>query len=411
LIRILFLTESFYPVLGGGEQHIRVLAQRLVESGMGATVVTRRGETAWPSETTLDGIRIVRVPPPGPGRPGKYAMSLPALAAIRREPHDVLVVRGTRVLGLPGLLAGRARGRPVVLQPELNGEMTGDVYLWGTPFAEGSLGRVVRALVALRNTFFRDADAFVAMSRKIRDELLATGVAEERIALIPHGVDTERFRPALAGEQAALRARLHLPRAALLVIFTGRLLKGKGLGALVDAFAAVAGGDPRPHLLLVGSGAGQTLSVEAEIAARVEERGLGARVTFTGRVENVEDYLRASDIFVFPSVFEALGLSLLEAAACGLPCLGSRTGGIVDVIEDGRSGCLVEPGDPEALAAALTALLNDPDQRMAMGARAREVALSRFDLKDMVDRYRSLFAELTRSSRPDRAPCAPGALA
>jgi glycosyltransferase involved in cell wall biosynthesis len=407
LIRILFLTESFHPVLGGGEQHIRALGERLVQSGMGATVVTRRGQASWAREELLGGIRVVRVFPPGPGRTGKYAMVLPALAAVRREPHDLLVVRGTRVLGLPGLLAGRARGRPVVLQPDLNGELSGEVYLWGTPWAQGPARPLVRGAVALRNALLRDADAFVAMSRQIRDELLGAGVARERIALIPHGVDTERYHPADGSERTDLRERLRLPASALLVTYTGRLLKGKGLETLVEAFATLAARDPRPHLLLVGSGAGQALSVEAEIRAGVEARGLGGRVTFTGRVENVEDYLRASDVFAFPSLFEALGLSLLEAAACGLPCVGSRTGGIVDVIEDGASGLLVLPGDAEALAGALATLASDPGRRLAMGRRGRDVVLSRFDVEDSVDRYRGLFREL--SARAAGPPPASGA--
>jgi len=409
LTRILFLTESFHPVLGGGEQHIRALGERLVEGGMGVTVVTRRGHPSWAQEELLGGTRVVRVFPPGPGRTGKYGMVLPALAALWREPHDLLVVRGTRVLGLPGLLAGRARRRPVVLQPDLNGEMSGEVYLWGTPWARGPAGSLVRGGVALRNILFRDADAFVAMSRQIRAELLGAGVAEERVTLIPHGVDTGRYHPVDARERADLRARLGLPASALLVTYTGRLLKGKGLETLIEAFAALAARDARAHLLLVGTGAGQALSIEAEIKSGVAARGLGERVTFTGRVENVEDFLRASDVFAFPSVFEALGLSLLEAAACGLPCVGSRTGGIVDVIEDGRSGLLVLPDDGPALAGALIALASDPDQRQAMGMRGREVALSRFDVEDSIDRYRSLFRELC--SRAAASPTARGGAA
>jgi glycosyltransferase involved in cell wall biosynthesis len=403
LIRVLFLTESFHPVLGGGEQHIRALGERLVQAGMGATVVTRRGEASWAREELLGGIRVVRVSPPGPGRTGKYAMVLPALAEVWREPHDLLVVRGTRILGLPGLLAARARRRPVVLQPELNGEMSGEVYLWGRAWAQGPAGSLLRAGVALRNALLRDADAFVAMSRAIREELLSAGVADERIALIPHGVDTGRFRPADERERTDLRGRLGLPASALLVTSTGRLLRGKGLETLIEAFATLAARDPRPHLLIVGSGAGQALSIEAEIRADVEARGLGGRVTFTGRVENVEDYLRASDVFAFPSLFEALGLSLLEAAACGLPCVGSRTGGIVDVIEDGRSGLLMLPGDAPALAGALLTLASDPARRRAMGMRGRDVAVSRFDVEDSIDRYRSLFHELCPRAAGPRA--------
>jgi glycosyltransferase involved in cell wall biosynthesis len=117
-------------------------------------------------------------------------------------------------------------------------------------------------------------------------------------------------------------------------------------------------------------------------------------VVFTGRLDDVAPALRASDVFVFPSLFEALGISLIEAAACGLPAVASRTGGIVDVLGDGRAGLLVAPGDAGALAAALRALLRDPARRAALAAGARATACERFDLRDSLERYRFLFLEL-----------------
>jgi glycosyltransferase involved in cell wall biosynthesis len=412
--RVLFLAESFHPVLGGGETHVLRLGSTLVAAGDAATVVTRRGEPSWPAEEVVHGIRVVRVPPSGPGRTGKFLMIPAAFRAVLREArgHDVLVVRGTRVLGLPGLAAARASSLGVVMQPETNGELSGEAWTWGKAWGAGPAGRLARALFATRNRLLRDADAFVAMSRAIREEMLAAGVPAERIALLPHGVDTERFRPAEPGERAALRARLGLPDG-VLAAWSGRLLRGKGLETLLDAFARAAGDVPGLRLLLVGSGEGQALSVDDDLRRRAREAGLAERVVFTGRVERVEDVLRAADLFVFPSVFEALGIALVEAAACGLPAVASRTGGIVDVVVDGRSGLLVGPADATALAEGLRALGTDPDRRGAMGREARRIALARFDERDSLDRYRAVFREVTprraSSSRPGRAPRAGGA--
>jgi glycosyltransferase involved in cell wall biosynthesis len=395
LIRVLFLTESFHPVLGGGETHVRQLGGALVARGHQATVITRRGEASWPAEDEVDGIRVTRVPPAGPGRLGKYLMVSGALRALAREGpgHDVIVVRNTRVLGVPGLLAARALERPVILQPETNGELSGEALTWG--WSRGrTLAPVVRGVVAARNLWFRDADAFVAMSTKIQEEMAGAGIARERIALIHHGVDTERFRPAGPRERDALRRSLGLPRG-VLAIFTGRLLRGKGLETLLEAFGAVAAARPDPHLVLVGSGEGQALSVEEDLRAEVRARGLEERVVFAGRQDAVESYLRAADMFVFPSVFEALGISLVEAAACGLPAVASRTGGIVDVVEDGRSGLLVAPGRASELASALASLESDASRREAMGDRARDVALARFDERDAALRYRALFRQVS----------------
>jgi glycosyltransferase involved in cell wall biosynthesis len=157
----------------------------------------------------------------------------------------------------------------------------------------------------------------------------------------------------------------------------------------------VAAARPDVQLVLVGSGDGQALSVEDDLRADVRARRLEERVVFAGRQDAVEGHLRAADVFVFPSVFEALGISLVEAAACGLPAVASRTGGIVDVVEDGRSGLLVTPGRASELASALASLVGDATRREAMGDRARQVALSRFDERDTVLRYRALFRQVS----------------
>jgi len=233
------------------------------------------------------------------------------------------------------------------------------------------------------------------MSRLIRDEMQAASVPAERIRLLPHGVDTVRFHPPSPDERAALRGRLGLPQG-LLAVYSGRLLRGKGLETLVEALGVSS--VPRDlHVVLLGSGEGQALDATEGLRQRVAQRGLEARVVFAGRRDRVEDYLRACDLFVFPSLFEALGIALVEAAACGLPAIASRTGGIVDVVDDAHSGLLVPPGDPAALAGALSALAGDAARRAAMGAAARAVAVSRFDERDVLEGYRALFREVSSS--------------
>jgi glycosyltransferase involved in cell wall biosynthesis len=391
----MFVAESFHPVLGGGEQQVRTLATALAAGGWPCAVLTRRSQADWPAEEWLDGVRIVRVGPSGPARAGKYAMVPAVVAGLWRErsSYDLAVVRGTRVLGLPVLLAARALGKRVVLQCEISGEMSGEVYTWGTRWHRPVVRRVVSKLARLRNRLFADADALVAISAHTRAEFLAAGLPAERVIALPHGVDCERFRPADGVERAALRERLGLPRAGPLLTFTGRLLRGKGVEVLLEAFAALASDAGAAQLAIVGSGSGQALSVEDELRQSVRRLGLESRVTFTGRVENVPDYLRASDAFVFPSFFEAMPLSVIEALGCGLAVVATPVGGIVDLIEAGRTGLLVPPGDAPALARAIGRVSGDERLRSDLGRSARAVALARFDARENVARYRTLFAE------------------
>ena len=362
-------------------------------------VLTRRTRRGWAREELLGDVAVLRVGPSGAGRLFKYAM-VPAVAAgllRERRRYDVIVVRGGRILALPALAVGHALRKAVVLQAEVSGEISGEIYTWGTRLHRSPVRQVVAALARVRNRLLRRADAFVAVASHIAREYVRGGLPASRIELIPHGVDTARFRPADPGEKRLLRDRLGLPQGSPLVVFTGRLVRGKGVDVLIQAFAGLV--DPRWRLLLVGSGDGQPLSVEAELRVQADTPALLGRVIFTGRVDNVADYLRASDVFAFPSYFEAMPLSVLEAAASGLPCVTTAVGGIVDVIVDGVSGRLVPPGDPAALASAIHALLTDPTGAAALGRQARALVVDRFDRDKGFERYLELFTRLAAGRR------------
>ena len=284
----------------------------------------------------------------------------------------MLVVRGTRVLGLPGPARG-PRPRPAGRAP------AGDqrrAERRGLHVGQGA----GRAAFAGRRCVTRSRRATGCCATPTRSwrcrgrsgtRCARPAIPAERIRLLPHGVDVERFRPASPDERRALRARLGLPEG-VLAVYSGRLLRGKGLETLVDAMALAALPRERCGSSLLGLGRGPARRRAGAPAAGERARPRGERDLRRAASTNVADYLRACDMFVFPSLFEALGIALVEAAACGLPAVASRTGGIVDVIEDGRSGALVPPGRPRTRsAAALAALAADPERRAAMGREAR----------------------------------------
>ena len=210
MTRVLFLTESFHPVLGGGEGHVRDLSRRLAASGMPATVITRRGDRAWPARETLDGVSVVRVPPAGPGRAGKYAMVPAALvAAVAR----VARLRRPRGPGDAGAGPARPRGGAIGAQggrAAAGGERRDDgrgVHLGhrarsAPPARRGEGGRGRAQPAPARRRRLRGHVAPHPARRSWR-----SGVAPEKVRHIPHGVDTERFRPATPEERAGAAAR------------------------------------------------------------------------------------------------------------------------------------------------------------------------------------------------------------
>lgn len=394
--RILLMAETYHPVLGGGEKHTRSLALGLGRLGFPVQVITRRSSGDL-SPTEVDGGVIVhRVGPSGKGRGKKFAMVPAALRLARKlaRESDVLMNGGTRVLALPARMAIAGSRCALVLRPELNGELDGSLALWGR--RSSSLERsLARAAAGLRNRLLRRTGAVVAISEAIAREAVDAGFLPDRVHRIPHGIDMSEYAPVSGEEKTSRRRALGLPVDRILVTYTGRLIEGKGLETLFAALRSLEA-IPSWHLVLVGSGAGQVISIEEKLRTDAEEGPLRGRVTFTGRVDNVAAFLQASDLFAFPTLDEALGMSAVEAQACGLPAVASRTGGVPDIVEDGVTGILVPPGETGPLAEALRTLLRDPESRATFALAARERAKERFAFDTMVTRYAGLFRSLAR---------------
>jgi glycosyltransferase involved in cell wall biosynthesis len=193
-----------------------------------------------------------------------------------------------------------------------------------------------------------------------RGEVLAQGSIS--------GVDARRFT-ADATVRAAARRELDIPADAVIFLFVGRLSRDKGVLDLARAFAAVARAERNVWLLLIGPDEdGLTAGIRAT-AGEAE-----ARLRFLGMTDAPERYLPAGDVFVLPSYREGFGSVIIEAAAAGLPAIGTRIYGVVDAIEEGATGLLVPPGDVDALADAMRRLATDEAARLSLGAAARERA-------------------------------------
>jgi len=226
----------------------------------------------------------------------------------------------------------------------------------------------------------------------------------DKILEVPNGIDLVRFAPATADERRALRRELGLDVSRPMIVFVGFFSRDKQPGVLFDAWMKLqTDGRQDPALMFVGATKSAYFEVDAQITDRMEEeaagRGVSDRVIFTGATHRVQDYLRAADVFVLPSKREGLPVALLEAMACGLPCVASRLPGSTDtIITDEENGLLVPPGDATALAEALTLILRDPSRASALGAAARETIARRFANADIADQWLEAYDLLPAAS-------------
>jgi len=210
------------------------------------------------------------------------------------------------------------------------------------------------------------------------------GFSATRLALIPNAVDTDLFRP--MPDDSALRAAEGIPLDAPLIGLIGRLSRQKGHGGLFEALPAIWHAFPDAHVVLAGAG-----ELEQDLRAKASQIDPLGRIHFIGQQQNMSRILAALDIFVLPSLYEGLSFAVLEAMAAERAVVATAVDGTVEVIEDGRTGLLVPPGAPAALAAAITRLLADPPLRIQIGQAARQIILAHFDQRQMLARTFRLY--------------------
>jgi glycosyltransferase involved in cell wall biosynthesis len=309
----------------------------------------------------------------------------------RRRDYNLIVVSGLRLLGIPAMIAARLLGKRCILRSASCGELSG-AFIWDSPHlrGQGRPRRFFKALVGARNRLLLKADGFLGISRAIGEEYRACGVPDRKVAIVNNGTDTELFCPLAEAPRQDLRRRLGLPNRRM-AAYSGKLNRGKGLDFLLEVWKEFSAAHPDAHLVLIGSGDGSFLSQEDELRRFVAAHALSGRVTFTGYVQNVHEYLQCADVFVFPSENESLSNALIEALACGLPCLASNIGGIPDTVRDAFNGRLLPVRDAAAWRAALEALWRERALAAQWGRQGRERVLERNSMPSVALRHLEFF--------------------
>ncbi|MBI3670369.1 MAG: glycosyltransferase family 4 protein [Acidobacteria bacterium] len=225
---------------------------------------------------------------------------------------------------------------------------------------------------------YRAARRILTISRFVAESVVASGLPASQVEIVYEGVEV----PPLPSEEAqcVARRRWGVGEDETLVGCVGYLLPEKGQRFLIRALPAVREHFPNCRLLLAGHG-----PCRARLGNLVRDLQLESAVHFAGFVEDVAQVYAALDLFVFPSLAEPLGTSLVAAMAYGLPVVAVNSGGVPEYVTHGQTGLLVSAANPNAIAAAVTGLLRDPEQAHRLGGAARETIEQRFAAGHMVE--------------------------
>ncbi|MGY1652748.1 glycosyltransferase family 4 protein [Geodermatophilus sp. SYSU D01119] len=348
--RTLVVTNDFPPRQGGIQTFVAALLERRPPESLVVLASRSPGWEAYDAQLPYPVVRqrtSMLLPTPAAARA--------AAALVAGHGCDTVLFGAAAPLGLlaPGLRAAGARR----LVGITHGHETGWVAL---PVARQLVQRIAGGL-----------DVVTYISEYTRSRLAPALEGRARLAQLSPGVDVDRFTPAADG--TAVRRRYGLGEAPV-VVCVSRLVPRKGQDVLVAAWPRVLARHPGARLLLVGGG-------PDEARLRRAARSLGDAVVLTGPVptDRLPEHYAAGDVFAMPCRtrrggldVEGLGMVYLEAAACGLPVVAGTSGGAPEAVLDGESGTVVrDPRSPEAVAAAVSALLDDPARARAMGAAGR----------------------------------------
>ena len=403
--RVCFLTEVFSPPTPGGQALFAAqLAKGFTEAGLGVLVVTRQTEPPSATDERVGNVGVRRIPPAGHLKAKGWTAVIPILIFLLRtiallikymRTYDVILLMGAKILPMAAVLVGMICRKKVIIRIESPIELAQGISaesLQKMGISQSSLfSRVIRSV---QTRVLRRADSIIAISSEMRENLVALGIDPSRVQSIPNGIDTQKFCPVSLDAKIKIRHKLVLPTDKIIVTYTGRLAISKGLPMLVEIWPTLQEKYTDIHLVLVGSDAATHDSCLSDILQQIRQYQLEQSVTFVGDVDNVDEYLQASDLYVFPSEYEGFGLSMVEALACGLPAVVTDVGIAGELIRSRVNGLLVPPAKDSELLMSLIWLLEHRACWPTMADKARAAVLARYDLSVCLRRHYELILGL-----------------
>jgi rhamnosyl/mannosyltransferase len=369
-MKILHIYKDYYPVLGGMENHIKLLAEGQVKQGLEVTVLVTNNSFRSVLQN-INGVQVVKAGRLATIASTPLSLSLPLL--LRQQRPDIAHLHFPYPVGeLSYLLFGRASHMVITYHSDIVRQKT--LLLFYRPF----LWQVLRR-----------ADRIIATSPNYIESSPYLRPLKHKCRVVPLSIEIERFLDADPSQVQQIRAMYGSP----LILFVGKLRYYKGLHYLLRAMPEIPG-----KLLIIGEG-----PMESDLRQLIISLNLSGKVFFLGEVsdEELPAYYHACDVFVLPASerSEAFGTVQIEAMASGLPVVCTELGtGTSFVNVHGKTGLVVPARDSAVLATAILSLLGDEQLRQEMGRNARERALQEFSLQTMVDRITKLYEEIMRNT-------------
>lgn len=227
---------------------------------------------------------------------------------------------------------------------------------------------------------------YIAISEEIKQGLITkANIKPNNIFVLPQGVDTSRFVPVTAEGKRDLRIKYNLPEDSPVVLFCARIVINKGIDTMLEAWRIIHEEQPNAKLVVVGGGEHELVN---EIAICSKE--LDNSIIQFGEVDKPDEFYRLADVYFFPSRFEGLPTTVMEALSSGLPCVTSDIGGCRDLVIPSKAGVLVDSENYEDFARVIIEVLNNETYRLQLSKFGREYAVSSLDCRQLLPRLRSI---------------------
>jgi glycosyltransferase involved in cell wall biosynthesis len=365
-ISVLYLITELN--VGGAEKVVANLATQLSKRGHNVLVACLFDPGPIADEIIAAGVPVVNL---GMRGKGDLRVVFRLLRLLRIEGIQVLHSHLFHA-NLLAPIVGRIANIPIIIATRHSADIYGRRREWVSSW--------VRRL----------CDAVVAVSEEVRDEeLRSSHLPPSKMIVIPNGVEIQAHAQLDRTNIVALRGELGIPPNVPLIGTVASFKDYKGHTYLIDATVRILEQFPNAKVLFVGDG-----PLRTQLENKVEVLDLTDAIVFTGIRRDVRELLTLLDLFVLPSLSEALPVAVLEAMAAGRPVVATSVGGVPEAVVNGVTGLLVPPRNPTALAEAIVSLLSGPELRQQMGQAGRERVLQHFSVEQMVERTQTLYEQL-----------------